>query len=427
MVEISVQSSLFTATKNGNVTHIRELYDDRVELNMRDSNGFTLVCLAVLYNHIDAIGVLCELGANVNNPNNDGLTPACIAADCNSIEAMQKLIKLGANTNTPVKRSGYTPAYIAVCRRNLSMIKILAKAGASINSPDKKGFTPLHIASQSGHIEMIELLIQLGALIDIKGMYGWTPLILAAQNGHEGAIISLTTFGTDINTEDSFGETALDISARSLHTKTAILLVNIGANISAYMQSIVCEADIHDVFNAFCEQCNAANTPLMYAVFSLTKLLCYILLSPEYNDEIDLTQEAEKEIACSLMKHIKNVTIQQINEIQYVLKRKLAHHACRVYESSLLFDGVRLTFSTKMQRYTELVCFCFNETMLRDVLALRLTCKANHELRRFPVYCCISYHELEQNLIEGFIAHDSSRFVQTSVINGIVLKYYSFV
>jgi hypothetical protein len=87
-----------------------------------------------------------------------------------------------------------------------------------------------------------------------------------------------------------------------------------------------------------------------------------------------------------------------------------------VYQSTLLFDGDRLTVPAKACRYVELVCFLFDLSMLGDVLSLRMTCKSNNERRRFPV-CYVAYRELEANIIEEWLGYGSCRFVSTDVIH----------
>jgi len=91
----------------------------------------------------------------------------------------------------------------------------------------------------------------------------------------------------------------------------------------------------------------------------------------------------------------------------------------RVYQSSLLLDGDRVSESVKARWYLELVCLLFDLGMLGDVAALRMTCKSNSERRRFPV-CFIVYQELEANMIEECVGYASSRFVSTDVLHAVM-------
>jgi len=87
-----------------------------------------------------------------------------------------------------------------------------------------------------------------------------------------------------------------------------------------------------------------------------------------------------------------------------------------VFQSTLQFDGDRLSAAAQARRYVELVCFLFDLDMLGNVLALRMTCKSNNERRRFPVWSGASYGELEANLVEEWLGYGSCRFVPTAVL-----------
>jgi len=118
------------------------------------------------------------------------------------------------------------------------------------------------------------------------------------------------------------------------------------------------------------------------------------------------------------MCHMRSsAVILHMQDMPYVLRRRLVRMAHGVYQSSLQLDGERLTEEAKASRYTELVCFLLDASILRDVLALRLTCKSNNERRRFPV-CFVTYRELEANIIEEWLVCSgcSSRFVSSGVM-----------
>ena len=147
------------------------------------------------------------------------------------------------------------------------------------------------------------------------------------------------------------------------------------------------------------------------------------------NEEEEETSEEhtvfETAIASSLQQHMSVSVIIQMQDTCYVLKRRLVRVAWRVYQSSLVLDGDRITLAVKTRRYMELVCFLFDPAMLGDVLALRMTCKSNRERRRFPVYSLISYQELEANIIEECVAYGSSRFVSTDVLHAVLAIHSS--
>jgi hypothetical protein len=116
---------------------------------------------------------------------------------------------------------------------------------------------------------------------------------------------------------------------------------------------------------------------------------------------------------------VSNAVIEHMQKTPYVLKRRLVRIAWRVYQSTLLLDGGRVTASTKAHRYVELVCLLFDLSMLGEVAALRMTCKSNNERRRFPV-CYVTYRELEANIIEEWLGYGSCRFVSTDIIHAVM-------
>ena len=75
------------------------------------------------------------------------------------------------------------------------------------------------------------------------------------------------------------------------------------------------------------------------------------------------------------------------------------------------------------RRYAQLVSLFADQTVLTDLLALRLTCQSNNYRQRFPVTRLPVYHELEVNLVESFIASDASRLVPTGLVNSLLTLF----
>ena len=166
-------------------------------------------------------------------------------------------------------------------------------------------------------------------------------------------------------------------------------------------------------------------------MFSLTKLMSSVLLDEGDSDTVTERRVADKllletNIARSMREHTHTKVIVQMQATGYVLRRRLVRIAWRVYQSSLLLDGDRVSESVKARRYLELVCLLFDVGMLRDVAALRMTCKSNNERRRFPV-CFVTYQELEANMIEECVGYASSRFVSTDIIYAVMAIHNSYL
>jgi hypothetical protein len=253
--------------------------------------------------------------------------------------------------------------------------------------------TPMHEAAFQGHLDTVKVLVELRADINVQNDRGYSPLSVALRNGN----INISTF-----------------------------LVNIGADVKICLQSWGLKEEVSHIREMLSQFCESVGLPKngndddyeesdeKCSLFSLTKLMS------SASPDDDTRALFETTIGISLRHLVISAVLKKMHETPYALKRRLVRIAWRVYQSSLLMDGDRLTVSAKVRRYTELVCFLFGLTMLGDVLALRMTCKSNNERRRFPVHIEAAYHELEANIIEMFVAYDSSRFVSTDVIHAVM-------
>jgi hypothetical protein len=72
-------------------------------------------------------------------------------------------------------------------------------------------------------------------------------------------------------------------------------------------------------------------------------------------------------IATVISEHISLETVEKMQFATFCLKQRLFKIAWQVYNESLLFDGDRISLSTKAQRYVELVCLLLDREMLTEV------------------------------------------------------------
>jgi hypothetical protein len=235
----------------------------------------------------------------------------------------------------------------------------------------------------------------------------------------------LVDLGADINTPNSDGYTPLHKAAEYGHDASIRALVNVGADVKQFLQNKWGNSQCSLLWNMLQEFVCGGGLSFdfyQFELFSLTKLMSS---AEPIRDDHAALKSLETNIAISMRQKLSTVVIERMDTLCYVLKRRLVLIAWRVYESTLLADGERITVSVKAQRYMELVCFLYDLTMLGDVLSLRLTCKSNNERRRFPV-CYVVYRKLEANLIEEWVAYGSSRFVSTDIICAVMAIHRSY-
>jgi hypothetical protein len=306
--------------------------------------------------NVGVMKVLVEHGANVNARNADGDTPVHWAAHCGHVGAIKELVALGVDINTP-NNEGRTPAHMAAQEGHVNTIKVLVKLGANIAARDNAGYTPMHAATEGIHVDVMKTLVKKhGADVNTRDDDGCAPIHHAAVQGHVKVIKVLAKLGADITTPDSSSLTTPMLFALSCHeTKAMNALIKLGADITDCMLQHTPDAiAFQKTFGLFCASCEASNCPETQALFSLTKLMTSVLHSGHHDNE-DTKAFIETAIASSFLRHLTNANVLQMHDIRYPLKRRLTRLASRVYHDSLLFDGDRISQSTKARRYAN-VC-----------------------------------------------------------------------
>ena len=125
-------------------------------LNCTDSDGRTLLHLAVRHGQTHAVALLVqEGGAPINRAN----------------------------------KAGETPLHQACQYGRMNIIRFLLDHGAGVNLGDGKGNTPLHVAAVKNKKDVAQALLEYGAAMDSRN--GWvaslqTPGDLADQLGYSG-------------------------------------------------------------------------------------------------------------------------------------------------------------------------------------------------------------------------------------------------
>jgi uncharacterized protein len=237
--------------------------------------SFSPLLFAVRNGKLDAMNVLLDAGANVNDTVSDGtsaLTVACVNAHW---ELAARLLERGANPNAAGQ--GWAPLHQIARTRTFTighvphptgsgtmspfdLVRMLVAKGANINALVTAkdiddgyrhkvvwtGGTPLFIAAKGGDFEMVKLLLSLGADYRIKNATDTTPLMVAAgvdiwnpgedtgtHEDHVKTVKALIDSGADVGGANSNGDTAMHGAARLGANGVVDLLVAAGATLNA--------------------------------------------------------------------------------------------------------------------------------------------------------------------------------------------------
>ncbi len=172
-------ATIITAATLGKTRLMNILLKMNVDINARDSKGFTPLHRAAGKGHETTVQLLLERGANVlatNSQNYTALHSAMLQNICPSIVPM--LIEHGVDLNATQRPEKRTALHIAAAKGRQSYIPVLLEGGANLEARDHNSQTPLHLAIANLHEEVAEILLVYGAGADIEATdsTGRTPL-----------------------------------------------------------------------------------------------------------------------------------------------------------------------------------------------------------------------------------------------------------
>lgn len=246
------ETALMQASRTGNVEAIKVLLDHGANVNAKESlRESTALMWATNEGHIDAMRLLIARGADVSArskqekspgygtagpgakiPENlqiGGITPLAFAVREGSMEAVKLLIDSKADVNQTTG-DGSTPLLIAVLNGQYDIARYLIDQGADVKLANQKGWTPLYLAikhrtNETGTVpvppnvgqalDFIKLVLDLGADVNIRLLYetevhvashvfwlkeeGATPFFRAAFGGDVEVMKLLLAHGADPN------------------------------------------------------------------------------------------------------------------------------------------------------------------------------------------------------------------------------------
>ena len=220
--------SLFDLIQNGKTDLVKKKIESGADVNAKNNNGNTPLCVASSNEHIEIVKLLLEYGADVNAKNNYGSTPLYLASECGHTEIVKLLLEYGADVNE------YTPLYWASYKGHAEIVKLLLEYGADVNIKDNDGRTPLYWASVYGYTEIVKLLLEYGADVNVKSNSNNrnTALYLASGRGHTEIVKLLLEYGADVNAKDRYGNTPLYGASYKGYTEIVKLLLAHGADVN---------------------------------------------------------------------------------------------------------------------------------------------------------------------------------------------------
>src|SRR5262245_40702301 len=186
------QPAVIAAVKEGNLSAIRSLVQQRADVNAREIDGTTALHWAAQSGNVPAVDLLIAAGADVNAVNRYGITALALAARQGNAALLENLLKAGADSQIAdsAESEGQTLLMHASHTGSVDSIRLLVKYGADVNAHERRtGTTALMWAAIEDRPEVITALLTAGAEIDARSAltrYPHTPPAVVGDPLEEG-------------------------------------------------------------------------------------------------------------------------------------------------------------------------------------------------------------------------------------------------
>jgi len=214
---------LHDAARKGDIVKVRQLLEQGTDVNARDQDQRTPLCIAAYYGKTDVAKLLIEKGADVNAKDKYQRTPLWMAAWEGNTDVAELLIEKGADVNAK-NNNQVTPLHWAAIFGKTDVAKLLIEKGADVNAKDSDQRTPLHNAASSGKTDVAKLLIERGADVNAKNIGQMTPLHWAASNGKTDVAKLLIEKGADVNAKDNQNYTPAVVAEKRNYPELAAMI-----------------------------------------------------------------------------------------------------------------------------------------------------------------------------------------------------------
>ncbi|MFC1603640.1 ankyrin repeat domain-containing protein [Planctomycetota bacterium] len=229
------------AILKGNLTKVKQLVEDGMNVDTPDELGWTATYWAVSAGQMEMAGYLLNQGIDVNAKTRDGHTLLHQASRAGMVEIVKSLIAKGADVDAKADE-GSTPLQDAAGAGQEAVVRLLIAKGADVNTTSKDGKHSLGDAALAGHEAIIRLLLANGAKVNLRAEGRGSAVHAAAFGGHNSILDIIISNGADVNTVSRNG-TPLHLAASPLGSNTKAMdnrsaqmvekLIARGANVDA--------------------------------------------------------------------------------------------------------------------------------------------------------------------------------------------------
>lgn len=209
---------LFDAIYKDDAALIHNAISNTIDINVRNSEGFTPLLYAIHYDKTNALNTLLSYTDKIDiNKTLDNYT--------------NYYSKKGINFSGELVFDKTTPLEYAIFKGNIDIVSMLMDSNADIYMEDSKGYNGIFYASAFGDYALLNKILQkYPTIYNFKSSNGDSVLHIAASYGNNNAI-SFYLYNTflSINTKNNEGKTPLDLANENGYSNTVDYLIKSGA------------------------------------------------------------------------------------------------------------------------------------------------------------------------------------------------------
>jgi hypothetical protein len=181
--------------------------------------SFDDVLVAVRNGKLREVASFLAKGADPEATDTDGNTLLMLAVRERDAAMTDLLLRARAKVNARNLRDE-TPLMLAAWSRCEPCVEMLLERDALIDNPAAP-WTPLHYAAHQGDARIVARLLQAGARVDARSANGTTPLMMGAMSGVPDVAKALMKAGADPKLRNLNQDRAEDLALKRGHTEYA--------------------------------------------------------------------------------------------------------------------------------------------------------------------------------------------------------------
>ncbi len=212
-------SPLFNSVRSKNLLLVEYLLSKGAVIDEKNGKiGLTPLYKACYDGSLDIATVLVDAGADINLKSTEGFAPLCVAVQNKHKHIVEYLLTKGAIVDVKCGDRKWSPLVKACYDGLLDIANVLVDAGADLNQKTREGYSLLYIAVQNKHKPIVEYLLSKGAPINEKnGLNDDSALHKACFIGSLEMTKTLIEAGADINILDKIGQKPIDLAIGQNH------------------------------------------------------------------------------------------------------------------------------------------------------------------------------------------------------------------